>query len=86
MSVYNEVVKVSNGVDTFGFPMSERLCKCGNRMHEVAKTTRNYGGMIIGFVGYKCFRCGHEDIVHESGGVLGYVKKELGVSACNFKL
>ena len=82
-----DLVQVNNEVDGFGYPLSNRLCGCGNHMHRVAETTRHYGGGLnIGFVGYKCFRCGHEDIVHESGGVLGYGKKELGVSACNFKL
>lgn len=83
----NEIRVIKNKIDGFGFPLSNRLCRCKNRMHEVARTTRNYGGgLIIGFTGYKCFRCGHEDIVHEFGGVLGNGKKELGVSACNFKL
>ena len=73
----NEVSKVNNAVDGFGFPLSNRECShCKNKMHEVASTTRHYGaGLDIGFVGYKCFRCGHEDIVHESGGVLGDVEK-----------
>ena len=71
-----EIVKLNNAVDTFGFPLSNHKCSiCKNRMNRVMETTKIYGGVTYGFGGYKCFRCGHEEALHESGGVLGDVKE-----------
>ena len=72
----NQVVKVNNQVNGFGFPLSNRECRvCHGKMYDVMSGTKKYGGVEFGFRGYKCGFCGHEDIVHESGGVLGDVKK-----------
>ena len=72
----NEVVKTKREVDTFGYPLSNLKCRsCNQRMYEVARTTKVYGGMKYGFEGYKCAFCGNEHIEHVSGGVLGNVKK-----------
>ena len=72
----NQIQKSSLSLDSFGFPLSNRECRvCHAKMYRVASGEKLYGGKRYGFEGYKCGFCGHEDIVHESGGVLGDVKK-----------
>jgi hypothetical protein len=71
-----DLVQVNHQVNTFGFPLSNRECLvCHGKMYDVMSGTKKYGGMEFGFRGYKCGFCGHEDIVHEAGGVLNGVKK-----------
>ena len=72
----NQIQKSSLSLDSFGFPLSNRECRvCHAKMYDVMSGTKKYGGVEFRFTGYKCGFCGHEDIVHESGGVLGDVKK-----------
>ena len=71
-----DLVQVNRQVNTFGFALSNRGCSvCHGKMYDVISGTKKYGGMEFWFRGYKCGFCGHEDIVHEAGGVLDGVKK-----------
>lgn len=71
-----ELVDVKRAVGTFGYPLSNVVCKCcGAKMYEVARTVKKFGGVMYGFEGFKCTFCGHEHVEHVLGGVLGDVKE-----------